>query len=268
MEKLSCPYHYFCDSIYAGDYPAAVDFLVLAFTVAAYMSTLSTMVAYTSSRPSQRLLLPSGPVSLPVFLLILAKGHRINAAFPLFLLGPAILNLVYISALSFESGADKDIKYVFLEASTMSGILHASLNLDSVILPYYTGLDALVGSTLSGGCPSCVCRDEALVVGGRLLSYRGWSRTTFVVVCALGARIVCRLSGEKATTKFGGVLRLLLEGLGWVLITLDSVYLSRNSLLEGAVYGGIFALVFVHVIKLVLRRWRRVCGGNEELEKV
>lgn len=245
------------------------------------MSTLLFMLADMSSRGqislehsnSRRFLLPSGPISLPVFLFVLAKGHRINTLFPLFLIGPSILHLVYISALTFDNGADKDIKYVFFEASTMSGILHASLNLDSVILPYYTGLDALIGSNFSGECPSCVCRNDPLVVGGRFVSYRGWSGTTFVVVCALCTRIVCRLSGEKVVRK-AVVLRGLLEGLAWVLITLDCVYLSGNLALErralqGVVYGGVFGLVLVHLMKVV-RRWQFMCCyvENDRLEKL
>ncbi|KAH7855041.1 hypothetical protein Vadar_020586 [Vaccinium darrowii] len=54
-----------------------------------------------------------------------------------------------------------DIKYAFYSASTISGILHASLYLDSTILPFYTGFDALVSSTFSVVgtiCVSTICR--------------------------------------------------------------------------------------------------------------
>ncbi|XP_023549027.1 uncharacterized protein LOC111807512 [Cucurbita pepo subsp. pepo] len=281
LDKFTCPYHYYCDTVYPGDYPPAVDLLVLVFTVATYVSTLLFMLADVSSSRGKncfdqpkRFLLPSGPVSLPIFLFVLTKGHRINTLFPLFLMGPAILHLVYISALTFDNnGGDKDIKYVFFEASTMSGILHASLNLDALILPYYTGLDALMGSNFSGECPSCVCRNEPLVVGGRFVSYRGWSGTTFVVVCALCTRIVCRVSGEKVRRR-AVVLRWVLEGLGWVFITLDCVYLSGNLGLErremqGVAYGCVFGLVFVHVVKVV-RRLQLMCyvGNDYELDNV
>uniref|UniRef100_A0A9I9DQ97 Uncharacterized protein n=1 Tax=Cucumis melo TaxID=3656 RepID=A0A9I9DQ97_CUCME len=258
LDKFSCPFHYYCDTIYPGDYPAAIDLLVLIFTATTYISTLLFMLLDMSSNRGKfcfdqpkKFLLPSGPFSLPVFLFVLAKGHRINTLFPLFLMGPPILQLIYISALTFDNGADKDIKYVFFEASTMSGILHASLNLDFVILPYYTGLDALIGSNFSGECTSCVCRNAPLVVGGRFVTYRGNEVVRKVVA-----------------------LKWLLEGLGWVLITWDCVYLSANlgaerRELQGVVYGCVFGLVFVHVIKL-LRRWQLMyCIRNyNQLDKV
>ncbi|KAA0039798.1 uncharacterized protein E5676_scaffold266G002560 [Cucumis melo var. makuwa] len=251
LDKFSCPFHYYCDTIYPGDYPAAIDLLVLIFTATTYISTLLFMLLDMSSNRGKfcfdqpkKFLLPSGPFSLPVFLFVLAKGHRINTLFPLFLMGPPILQLIYISALTFDNGADKDIKYVFFEASTMSGILHASLNLDFVILPYYTGLDALIGSNFSGECTSCVCRNAPLVVGGN--------------------EVVRKVVA----------LKWLLEGLGWVLITWDCVYLSANlgaerRELQGVVYGCVFGLVFVHVIKL-LRRWQLMyCIRNyNQLDKV
>ncbi|WJX10602.1 hypothetical protein P8452_01300 [Trifolium repens] len=58
-------------------------------------------------------------------------------------------------------------------SSTISGILHASIYLDSILLPYYTGFDALMSSTFSGECATCVCRKEELVVGGKLVKYKG-----------------------------------------------------------------------------------------------
>jgi hypothetical protein len=85
---------------------------------------------------SKRCFLPSGPISLPVILLTLAKGHRINTICPFSSIGPAILQLVHISTLAFDHEANEDIKYAFFEASTIFGILHASLYLDSIILPY------------------------------------------------------------------------------------------------------------------------------------
>lgn len=259
MDPINCPYHYFCDSAYPGNYSPAVDILVLIFTTASYFTTLIVMVMAMSGRGklgnlSKRYLLPSGPVSLPLIILVLAKGYRINTIFPLSLAGPAILQLVHISALSFDGKAVKDIKYVFFEASTISGILHASLYLDSILLPYYTGLDALMSSSFSGECPSCVCRKDALIVGGRLVSYRGWSVTTFLVVGTLCLRIVCRVSGERS----GNILlvKSSLEGIGWILITLDCIYLSRKPpperlTLHVAVFGGIFVLICLHGLKTV-----------------
>jgi len=260
MDPIDCPYHYFCDSAYPGNYPPAVDMLVFLFTLASYLTTLFIMAMDISRRgqtclsQSKRYLLPSGPVALPVILLALAKGYQINTVFPLSSIGPAILQLVHISALAFDHGANKDVKYAFFEASTISGILHASLYLDSVLLPYYTGFDALVSSTFSGECASCVCRKEVLIVGGMLVSYRGWSLTTFSVVGALCLRIVCRLFGEK----IGNIIlaRPWLESVAWIFILKDCVYLATNSppersLLRVAAFGGILALICLHVIKWV-----------------
>ncbi|XP_050385839.1 uncharacterized protein LOC126802276 [Argentina anserina] len=201
---------------------------------------------------SKRYLLPSGPIALPLIILALAKGHRINTSFPLSTTGPAILQLVLISALTFTNGGDSDIQYVFFKASTISGILHASMYLDAVILPYYTGLDALVKSTFSGECPSCVCRNEDLVVGGRLVSYTGWSFTSFLVVGTLCWRVVCRLYGRKLG-KFT-LVRPLLESSSWILITIDCVYLSTISppeklMLPVAAFGGILVLICLCVTR-------------------
>lgn len=258
MDPIHCPYHYFCDSTYPGNYPPYVDVLVLLFTTASYLTTLVIMVIEMSRRgrtnlsQSKRYLLPSGPISLPVILLALAKGYRINTLFPLSCIGPAILQLLQVSALTFDCGVDKDIRYAFFEASTISGILHASLYLDSIVLPYYTGFDALVSSTFSGECLSCVCRREALVVGGRQTTYRGWSLTTFLVVGALGSRIICRLTEENKSKIMS--IKSLLEFLGWILITMDCIYLIRNappeqSMMRIAAFGAVLVLICLHLVK-------------------
>ncbi|KAK2649907.1 hypothetical protein Ddye_017396 [Dipteronia dyeriana] len=260
LDPINCPYHYFCESTYPGNYPPAVDVLVILFTASSYLATLVLMIIDISKRgrtflgQSKRCLLPSGPVSLPIILLMLAKGHRINTVFPLSCIGPAILQLVHISALTFNYGANEDLKYAFFEASTISGILHASLYLDAVLLPYYTGFDALVSSSFSGECATCVCRKEALVVGGKLISYRGWSVTTFLVVGALLFRIMRRLS--EANRRKITAVKSLFEGLGWILIIKDSVYLVMNSppeqfLLRIAAFGGVFVLICLHLLKKV-----------------
>ncbi|KAF3439768.1 hypothetical protein FNV43_RR18046 [Rhamnella rubrinervis] len=259
MDPINCPYHYYCDSAYSGNYSSAVDIIALIFTTTSYLATLIIMVMDISRRgqtgsSSHRYLLPSGPVSLPLILLALAHGHQINTIFPLSCTGPAILQLIHISALSFDNGAAKDIKYVFLEASTISGILHASLYLDSIILPYYTGLDALVSSTFSGECISCVCRKEVLVAGGTLVSYRGWSLTTFSVVAALCLRIISRMPGGK--TRKTILIRSSMESLCWILISIDCLYLLTRTpperlMLRVAAFGGIFVLICLHVLKKV-----------------
>jgi hypothetical protein len=257
MDPINCPYHYYCDSTYPGNHPPYVDVLAFLFTTALYLVTLAIMVVDISRRgrtylrESKRYLQPSGPVSLPLILLVLAKGSRINTVFPLSCFGPAILQLLQVSALTFDSRIDKDVRYAFLQASTISGILHASLYLDSIILPYYTGFDALVSSTFSGECPTCVCRKEVLVVGGRLIRYRGWSLTTFLVIGVLCSRILCRVTGENKSKIMS--IKTLLESLGLILITVDCIYLIRRSpeqsLMRIAAFGGVLVLICLQMIK-------------------
>ncbi|KAK7310240.1 hypothetical protein RJT34_07631 [Clitoria ternatea] len=259
LDTINCPYHYFCEKTYPSNYSPAVDILVLLLTTASYLVTLVIVIMSMSSRrekiilgQSKRFLLPSGPISLPLIILAFAKGPQINTIFPMSCTGPAILLLVLISALSFDNATDKDIKYTFFVASTVSGILHASLYLDSVVLPYYTGFDALMSSTFSGECASCVCRKEALVVGGKLVRYRGWSMTTCFVVGVLCLRIVCKISGENAGKLVS--FKALLERFSWILITVDCVYLTANSppervMLRVAAFGGIFLLILLYVLK-------------------
>ncbi|KAK7273553.1 hypothetical protein RIF29_14609 [Crotalaria pallida] len=258
-DAINCPYHYVCDRTYPSNYPPAVDILVLLFATASYLVTLVIVIMDMSKGrgrifvcQSKRYFLPSGPVCLPIIILAFAKGPQINTIFPLSCICPAILQLVLISALSFDNGADKDIKYVFFAASTVSGILHASLYLDSVLLPYYTGFDALMSSKFSGECASCVCRKEPLIVGGKLVRYRGWSMTTFLVVGVLFLRIVCKISG----TNSGKLLYIknMMEKFSWILITVDCVYLTANSppervMLRVGAFGSIFLLICLHVIK-------------------
>ncbi|KAH8488924.1 hypothetical protein H0E87_024524 [Populus deltoides] len=257
MDPINCPYHYYCDSTYPGNHPPYVDVLAFLFTTALYLVTLAIMVVDISRRgrtylrESKRYLQPSGPVSLPLILLVLAKGSRINTVFPLSCFGPAILQLLQVSALTFDSHIDKDVRYAFLQASTISGILHASLYLDSIILPYYTGFDALVSSTFSGECPTCVCRKEVLVVGGRLIRYRGWSLSTFLVIGVLCSRILCRVTGENKSRIMS--IKTLLESLGLILITVDCIYLIRRSpeqsLMRIAAFGGVLVLICLQMIK-------------------
>ncbi|KDP24557.1 hypothetical protein JCGZ_25121 [Jatropha curcas] len=272
LDPINCPYHYFCDSTYPGNYPAYVDILVFLFAAASYLTTLVIMVIDilrkdgTSISRSKRFLLPSGPVSLPVILLMLSKGYRINTAFPLTCIGPAILQMLYISALAFDNGVDRDIKYAIYEASTISGILHASLYLDSIILPYYTGFDALVSSTFSGECDSCVCRKEVMVVGGRLVNYRGWSVTAFFVVAVLCLRIIQRMMGENRSKSSIITIKFMLETLGWIWITADCVYLigknpAEQSPLQIAGFVGVLVLICLHLIKKMsshITRWNLV----------
>ncbi|XP_050203275.1 uncharacterized protein LOC126653424 [Mercurialis annua] len=273
LDPINCPYHYYCDSTYPGNYTDYVDFIVFLFTTASYLTTLVIMVIDISSRGkahfsySKRFWLPSGPVALPIILLALAKGYRINSLFPMCCVGPAILQLLQVSALAFDHGVDQDIRYAIYEASTISGILHASLYLDSIILPYYTGFDALVSSTFSGECQSCVCRSEKLVVGGRLVKYRGWSVSTFLVVSALCWRIICRTMGYNRRMM---TVKLLLETSGWILIASDCIYLTKNapseqSILQIASFGCVLVLIFLHLIKKLAVQLAQRNLANEKI---
>lgn len=169
LDPLHCPYHYYCDRAYPSSYPPIADACLIFFTVTLYLSTLNTLIMETSFSSTQtqlvirfrKYLLPSSPITLSIVVFTMAKlGTRIDA---MLIMGHSIFHLVLISAIAFDSGADtdSDIKYVLFEMSKASGILHLCLDLDSVLLPYYTGYDALRSSTLSG--------DDRLVVSYRNL---------------------------------------------------------------------------------------------------
>ncbi|KAJ3682643.1 hypothetical protein LUZ60_015216 [Juncus effusus] len=264
-DLINCPFHYFCDSTYPGDFPPLIDLLVLIFVSYCFISTtFFTLLDLTTiyrgiGLPNNRIirkrkyLVPSSPLILPLMLLILAKGQRINTIFPISHVGPAILQLVQISALAFRNEADQDLRYAVLEASTVSGILHASLYVDAVILPYYTGLEALSGSRFSGECTSCVCRKEPLLVGGKSLTYRGLSRTTLSIIFALCSRMVCRIYGEE---RISVVIKSVLEGISWFFVAFDSVFLIRASP-EGincaTICFGLLVLTSINVFGKVYR---------------
>ncbi|XP_030453164.1 uncharacterized protein LOC115674787 [Syzygium oleosum] len=266
LDPVDCPYHYYCDSTYPGDYSQVVDGLVLLFSVASYLVALIIMILEVSGKRKSRLcklkryLLPSSPLSLSVTLLILAKGHQINSMFPVSCMGPAIFHLALISALVFDEGTVSDVKYVIFQASTISGILHASLYLDSVLLPYYTGFDALVSSTFSRECESCVCRSEVLVVGGMLVTYRAWSITSFLVAGALCLRVICRVSSDVG--KITHMSKYSLETLGLASVVWDSMYLLRNSpperfLLRTVASGAELTLICIYVVGRICARIRQ-----------
>lgn len=268
LDPINCPFHYFCDSIYPGDYPQFTDVLVFFFVTVTYLTTLTVVLRKVISRrrrreddeddnKAKRYLLPSGPISLPLIILILAKGQRINTLFPVSIFGPAILQLVQLSVLIFENNIEKEASFVFFEASTISGILHASLYLDAVILPYYTGLDALVTSTFSGVCKSCICRKEPLIVGGKIVAYRGWSSTTFLLVGVLCLRIISKLCRVEGMKKRVLVIKNVVEGLALLLLIRDCVYLAVMFPVEEPivfrvfVFGSLLLLICVYVITQV-----------------
>uniref|UniRef100_A0ACD5V9D6 Uncharacterized protein n=1 Tax=Avena sativa TaxID=4498 RepID=A0ACD5V9D6_AVESA len=266
-DLITCPYHYYCDSSYPGDYSAAVGVVVAVFAAYCLLSAaIFTVLEIGGARAAaggivarmikrRKYLLPSGPFLLPLVLLVLAKGQRINAVFPLARLGPALLLTLQASALAFRNEADGDVRYAVLEASTVSGILHASLYLDAVVLPYYTGTDALRWSRFSGDCATCLCRMEPLVVGGRTVLYRGLSKTALAIIFALCSRMVCRIYGEERLSVW---TRSALEIASWVFVSGDAVYLAGWALAEGAapsvaVYALVAALVFLCVFGKVYR---------------
>ncbi|OEL19387.1 hypothetical protein BAE44_0019594 [Dichanthelium oligosanthes] len=258
---ITCPYHYYCDSSYPGDYSASIGILVAAFTAYCILSAAvftALDIARSGSalgRIKRKYMVPSGPFLLPLLLLVLAKGQRLNHVFPVAQLGPALLLTLQASALVFQNEAEGDLRYAVLEASTVSGILHASLYLDAVVLPYYTGTDALRWSRFSGECTTCICRMEPLVVGGRTVLYRGLSKTTLAVIFALCSRMVSRIYGEQRLSSW---TQSALEGASWVLLAGDTVYLTGWALAECAaagiaVYGLVAALVFLCVFGKVYR---------------
>lgn len=261
---ITCPYHYFCDSSYPGDYSTAVGVVVAVFAAYCLLSAAAFTVAEIGGgataaggvgRIKRKYLVPSGPFLLPLVLLVLAKGQRINAVFALARFGPALLLTLQASALAFRNEADGDVRYAVLEASTVSGILHASLYLDAIVLPYYTGTDALRWSRFSGECPTCLCRMEPLVVGGRTVLYRGLSKTALAIIFALCSRMVCRIYGEERLSVW---TRSALEMASWVFVSGDAIYLAGWALAEGAaavfaVYALVGALVFLCVFGKVYR---------------
>ncbi|KQJ96425.1 uncharacterized protein LOC100840322 [Brachypodium distachyon] len=270
---ITCPYHYYCDSAYPGDFSPAIGVLAAVFAAYCLLSTASFAVAgiirssnaSTSStafsgvigRIKRKYLIPSGPFLLPLVLLVLAKGQRINGpVFPVARLGPALLLTLQASALAFPNEAEGDVRYAVLEASTVSGILHACLYLDAVVLPYYTGTDALRRSSrFSGECATCLCRMEPLVVGGATVLYRGLSKTALAIIFALCARMVCRIYGEERLSAW---TRTALEAASWVFVSGDAVYLVGWALVEGvaagvAAYGLVAGLVFLCVFGKVYR---------------
>ena len=268
-DLITCPYHYYCDSSYPGDYSAAVGALVAVLALYCLLSaaafTVVEIVRAGGGSPAtagggvwrikRKYLVPSGPFLMPLVLLVLAKGQRINAVFPLARLGPALLLTLQASALAFRNEADGDVRYAVLEASTVSGILHASLYLDAVVLPYYTGTDALRWSRFSGKCATCLCRMEPLVVGGRTVLYRGLSKTALAIIFALCSRMVCRIYGEERLSAW---TRSALEVAGWLFVSCDAVYLAGWVIAEGAmasavVYGLVAGLVFLCVFGKVYR---------------
>ncbi|GLJ25118.1 hypothetical protein SUGI_0480390 [Cryptomeria japonica] len=180
------------------------------------------------SQGKARYWIPSGPLSI----LVLAKEHRINRVFPLAYLVPAWLNLLHISALGFTSyeinGVSKNLNVVVFEASMAVGMLHGSLYVDAVTLPYYTGVEASM-SMSSGIFSSCICRKEPLVAGGSFF-YRAWSSGSFVVFSGLVSRLAYGLWWNDGNAeRFINFARWGLEFLAWGFTAWDVFKMGRNS---------------------------------------
>lgn len=273
-DPVTCPYHYFCDSTYQGNYPPAVDLSALLLSAASYLIAACLamvevrryIMGRESNQPVRRYWVPSGPIILPLILLCLAKGHRINTILPFYYAAPPLLQLIHVSALAFDNPPAASVKSVFLEVSTISGILHGSLYVDSLILPYYTGLEALVSSTFSGECTSCVCRKQVLTIGGTYLPYRGWSATMISIAGILCSRLVFGV--YRNTSKVATAIMLMLEGLAWMLSIKDNARLIVNStqgqLAERVACGSICGLICL----LVLKRFVNLLAGTKHSSEI
>lgn len=204
---LSCPYHYYCtNSNHPSSYHAIADWFALALAAASFLflgavalwESRGSLFGRVFNKSNARYWLPSGPLILPLTLLPLAKGHRIDSLFPLSYIAPAWLQLLHISALgnlgSYEElfagrvPVKNRVNALIFEVSMASGIVHASLYVDSVAMPYFTGLDAFMSSSFSGICTSCICRREPLVPGGAFWP-GAWSYGSFVVASVLLLRL-------------------------------------------------------------------------------
>ena len=122
------------------------------------------------------------------------------------------------------------------------------LYLDLVILPYHTSFDSLASSQLSGECLSCVCWTKPLVIGGKLVTYRGWSTTTFLVVSTLCSGMTRK---QKCTLKS---IKYFLESLCWISIFWDCIYILRKapqerSMIIISAFGGVRSSISLHLIK-------------------
>ncbi|KMZ76155.1 hypothetical protein ZOSMA_106G00610 [Zostera marina] len=262
--RRNCRYHYSCErTFFNGDYPPAVDVLVCFLAIVCYILCLFFTVLHVGKSPRcdylrrpRRCLLVSGPILLPLLILVLSNGHRINTAFPLAHMGPVLLQLVHLSVLAFATKPERTILYAVIETSTASGILRASIYLDAVILPYHTGLDALLRSTMSGECETCVCRDKPLTVGGDIISYRGLSSTTFCVIGTLCSRMVCGLFGKDALNIIKWI-EVSIESIGWGLILKDCIFLMVDPPKPGSpelvAKAAVGFLIILHISQKIYR---------------
>ncbi|RYR32183.1 hypothetical protein Ahy_A10g046783 [Arachis hypogaea] len=97
-------------------------------------------------------------------------------------------------------------------------------------------------------------RKEELVVGGKVVRYRAWSLTTFMVVGVLCFRIICRIAAAGNNRIMLQRIKGLMERLSWLFIFLDCVYLAAKSphhhhATLAASFGAILLLILLHLLK-------------------
>lgn len=288
---LSCPYHYYCtNNIHPSSYSAVADWFALVLAVASFLflcgvvlwETRGSLFGRVFNKSTARYWLPSGPLILPLTLLPLAKGHRIDSLFPLSYIAPAWLQLLHISALgnlgSYEelfagrvSVKDRVNAMVF-EVSVAAGIVHASLYVDSVAMPYYTGLEAFMSSSLSGICTSCICRREPLVAGGAFWP-GAWSYGSCVV--ALGLLLRLGFGFLQYNWKWNRIIRdvldlgeLLMECMGWMVTVWEVMQLLNISIpsgQQGVPYTFVVGpLTFILMLVLSKMIWVAIKGNSNK----
>ncbi|XP_057833157.1 uncharacterized protein LOC131043935 [Cryptomeria japonica] len=276
LDTINCPYHYYCNTTYPGNYLAVVDWFAVLLAAALCLCLSGVMIwevrgrlfGQDFSRGKARYWVPSGPLLLPLSLLVMAKGHRINSVFPMAYMAPAWLKLLHISALGFTgyeiNGVSKNLNAVVFEVSMAVGMLHGSLYVDAVTLPYYTGVEASM-SMSSGICRSCICRKEPLVAGGTFF-YRAWSYGSFVVFSGLLSRLAYGLWWNDGNAeRFISLARWGLELLAWGFTAWDVFKMGHNSppLQHGLPYKSVMAPL---LLMLLLCFYKRVWNLYREIE--
>ncbi|KAH9308215.1 hypothetical protein KI387_036126, partial [Taxus chinensis] len=87
MDAINCPYHYFCNTTYPGNYSLVADWLAMLLAAAACLGLSGAVIwelrgillGREFGRGKARFWVPSGPVLFPLALVLLAKGNRINS---------------------------------------------------------------------------------------------------------------------------------------------------------------------------------------------
>lgn len=138
--------------------------------------------------------------------------------------------------------------------------------LDSILLPYYKGSDALVSTTFSGKCSSCACRNEMLII----LVPRGgdqWPHFQLWVLSVEGLSADC---GKKTGTTI--LIRPWLESIAWI-FDISGLCLSSNKLHpKGQCWEllllEVFVLICLHVLKRACTLTKKMTFSVEKLSQV